>query len=240
MLVITIITIIIINMTSYFGKSYDKLIDLENNLDKNLLHDHIYTLTAKTIKKICVKGNQSITIKRSTGLNIIVESNNLMLCKIKDNTLYIEEYHESSWMCCKFNIWQSSSTSSSYSKIWHINAFIIVNTIDCKGSCVFIMSEGFDKSLSCSNNNGLILITNLNVVNLNCKAHGSGKIKITNSYCSNFVGEVFDNGYIKTPKVSSSFVCKIEGKGKIDGLKHNKCILNKKISKNGKFEMIDL
>ncbi len=213
---------------------------LPSTLNDKLLSEIKYTIKTKFIKKISMKGNQTVRIKKGNGLNMIVESYDPILCKIEGDTLYIEPYSVFKWSCC-FPINMSDHHNiSDYSESWTIDAIFIIKSIECKGYGVLLINDGFDKSLTCTNNGGSILITNLNVVNLSCKTSGNGKIKTIESSCYYFNGEASNDSYIKAPKVHSLFKCKINEKGKIEGSIYNKCKIDTNISKSGMLKLINL
>lgn len=218
----------------------------ENTLCDYLLHDNMFNLTSKTIKKIYVKSDQIIEIKKGSGLSMTVESHNSIVCKIDGDILQIEPYVEpfTFYNLCScigsIKSYTPVNTETNYSEVWNINSVFIIKQIECSGAGTLIISEGFDKSLKCNRlGKGLTIIKNLNVVNLDCKITGNGKIKIIDSYCSNFNGEIVGNGQIVTPMVNSKFSIRTQGKAYIKGTKSSKCTINKNISKDTKIEIID-
>lgn len=232
------------NMKSF---SFDKQLSLgwgstgTINTTYQPLSENEYTITAKTIKQICIKGDQTIKIKRGLGLSMIIESHNLILCKVQNDTLFIEPYSTYKWHCC----WPVNITSPNnrleYSDTWIVNAIFIVKDIEYTGTGSMTISEGFDKSLLCTvNEKAIIIITNLNVVNLICNVNGNGKIKFIDSFCSNLNCNVNGNGYVKTPKVHSTFNCKIKGSGIVEGTKYKKCTLTQEISKYARLDVVEL
>lgn len=217
-----------------------------------------FFLKTKTIKKIYIKGNQTIEIKKGLGLSMVVESNDPILCKIENSTLYISPCPKKSFwtkfkdffglyglscfssicnLCCFVNYLENNEPhlKNTFNKKWNIDALFIIKHINYLGSGTFTINEGYDKSVTCikSGKNGMILIKKLNVVDFKCKVLGNGNMKAMDSSCSNFIGEINGNGKIKTPKVFLNLSCKIQGKGIISSTVSKKCYIYKNISEFG-------
>ena len=213
-----------------------------------LLLESKCVLTSKIIKKIYIKSNDTIEIKKGTGLSMTIESTNLINCKIENSVLYIETSKIKNsithifelfccnyWNCCNYCYHSDDNIDRDekiYNNTWTINSIFVVKHLNYSGSGTFIMNDGFDKSLTCikSGTTGLILIKKLNVVNLKCKILGSGSIKTIESNCSNLYVEINGNGKIKTPKVNLLFDCTIKGRGIVTATVSEKCKIIKNIS----------
>lgn len=231
-----------VNNGIYYINNIDRHIDRHMEiLNKSLLGDKKYRLTAKSIKKIYVNGNFVVKIKKGDGLNMTVESYDLILCRIDGETLFIEPYSVYKWFCCIPMNFRSPNNKEDYSEIWNIDAIFTVNMLCCSGNGVMLMNEGFDTNLMCKKiGNGLISISGLYVASLDCCVIGNGEIRCLQSNCSNFTGNIEGKGKIITPKVKSRFNGHIFGKGCIECAKHSSCMVIEKVEKGGEIKIIDL
>lgn len=226
-----------------------------------------YTLDSKVIKKIYIKNesknDNAIQIKKHTGLTMIIESEQPISCKIENSTLYIKVLKKTNnffdFLCCCTNPFASvksvtdvadvadianASTDvvENYNNMWKINSVFIIKYINYSGSGSFVISEGYDKSLTCvkSGISGFVLIKKLNVIDCKYKLLGGGSIKTIESNCCNFDCEINGNGKIKTPKISSNFNCTIKGKCVLNAIVSAQCKITKNVANQSICSVIQL
>lgn len=230
----------------------------QNLLNEKLLDNEKYSILVKTINGIKLFTSDKVRITKCGNMSMVIESFDLILCQIKNKTLYIVSQNTNrnevkklkKYFCC-FNNYlpdheyienlKNSSDKSEYSRSWKITGFFIINSIESNEFNIFEINDGFDKSLNCiKNGDGKILISGGNFVNVDCKVNGNGTIQLANSESSTFNCEINGDGSIKTSKIKKMFKCKINGAGKIMAFLDKKCKINSYLSKNSKLDTVKL